>query len=366
MTDRIWTPESLGIPNRQNFLLWKDMEKAYAFVETFAPFSITGNLQGFMYELFRRRWNLACSDNYEPPPNSSTNYDSIDRSVLLSTVPVGLTLISVDKLSLKNYFIDTFKEFLAEQTPIEKQETTGKLFGYGTDGYGTYFPLHLFWPDMKDYWGIYISEKGVMCLAASLYLYFDIMHWLLSPDKENKLIGYLLQIAYQIILRHQLFHFKIEQWALIFELATGHPYYLPYLQDVYLPTIYDPKENNLEEALANLSILLSKKINKIEKEADISVASFLESDFLNQQGPSYHNYRLYNGVPNYFERYNHEERYRQVVNYLCNQIIRHELRPSEPLVPYYLYPPNNNFLRAENLCPIYLVRNIAYQNAIIA
>jgi hypothetical protein len=34
-------------------------------------------------------------------------------------------------------------------------------------------------------------------------------------------------------------------------------------------------------------------------------------------------------------------------------------------MPNYLYPSNNNFLRAENLCPIFLVRQIPYESSVI-
>jgi hypothetical protein len=59
-------------------------------------------------------------------------------------------------------------------------------------------------------------------------------------------------------------------------------------------------------------------------------------------------------------------RYREVGNFLCNQIIQGELNPLYPMIPYYLYPPNNNFLRAEILCPIYMVRNLPNQTGVMA
>lgn len=135
---------------------------------------------------------------------------------------------------------------------------------------------------------------------------------------------------------------------------------------MYLPTIYDLEENNLEEALANLSILLSKKIQKLQKEGDLQDTQSVILDFLNQQGPNYRNYDLIKGVPECVRQTDRELHYREVVNYLCNQIVRNEIRPAVPLVAYYLYPPNNNFLRAENLCPIYLIRNLACDAGVIA
>jgi hypothetical protein len=360
-----WSPESLGIKSRQNLILWNDMERAYAFIEYHAPYPISGDLQGFLFELIRRRWNLACAGVYEPPPSRSEHFSS-DRAEIILEAPAGLDWVNVDNISLTKCFVDKFKEFAAVQFSNIGQEPSGKLYGYGTDGYGTYLPLHLLWPEQKAYWGIYISETGVLTLAADLYHHLGASHWRNSREDEIRLIGSLIQIAYQVILRHQLFHFKIEQWTLLLELATGHAYYKPYLHYVYLPTIYDLNDNNLEEALANVSILLSTKIKKTEKEFEIYVSGYLETFFLMSQGPSYRNLDLMWGVPTAIANCRRGLRYREVVNYLCNQILRHELRPTGPFVPYYLYPPNNNFLRAENLCPIYLIRNLPYEAGVIA
>lgn len=359
-----WSPESLGMPNRQNYLLWNDMERAYQFVEENARFSISGNLEGFLFELVRRRWNLACADSYQPPPETGGHFWD-QSSNFLATAPAGLSLANLDRISLPRLDIDRFHKYAAEISISTEPEPFGKLFGYGADGYGTYIPLHLLWPKLKKYWGIYISESGVFDLAARIYR--DIGPFSLSKysDLEIDSIKYLFQIAYQVLLRHQLFHFKLEQWALLFELATGRSVYLPYLEYVYLPTIYDPADRNLEEALANLSILLSKKIQRLESKSGIIVLQYLPRIFLHLQGPSYRNFALTTGLPEFIEWYDREERYRQVVNYLCNQVIQHELNPV-PLVPYYLYPPNNNFLRAENLCPIYLIRNMPYEVEVIS
>jgi hypothetical protein len=366
MATNSWSPENFDIPNRQNFILWQDMERAYAFIEANARYSISGDMEGFLFELVRKRWNLACANIFEPPPDSSQKFSGGGRENLLSTMPAGLSLANIDKISLTKSFANNFKKFVETISAPAQQPAGGKLYGYGTDGYGTYVPLHLLWPDMKSHWGIHISESGVLHLAAAMYKSLPKGQMNLFEQDQIEQIGRLIQIAYQVILRHQLFHFKIEQWALLFEFSTGRAYYLPYLQYVYLPTLYDPEERNLEEALANLSILLSKKIQKLQKEEGLQDTQFAILDFLNQQGPSYRNYDLKKGVPTEIRQSDQGLHYREVINYLCNQIIRHEIHPALPLTPYHLYPPNNNFLRAENLCPIYLIRNLNYNAGVIA
>jgi hypothetical protein len=365
MDTKSWSPEDFGINNRQNLILWNDLELAYQYVETHAPFSISGDVHGFLFSLVRKRWNLACANIYEDPVPDLIPSSDYSFQELLAQAPNHLTLSQVEKLALKKRFVESFKEFANQRIDLIDHEPIGKLFGYGTDGYGTYLPLHLLWPRYKKYWGIYISESGVLSLAANLYRACVPSQMMFSPDDESKLVSNMIQIAYQVILRHQLFHFKVEQWTLLFELATGKPYYLPYLEYVYLPTIYDNEENNLEEALANLSVLLSKKLLKLEKEIGYDTVQVIESRFLSQQGPNYRNYNLRKGVALRIEGSNRQVRYRKVINCLCNQIIQHDVFPKET-VPYYLYPPNNNFLRAEDLCPIYLIRNLSSEIGIIA
>ena len=346
----------------QNSLRWLDMERAYQFVEQYAPYSITGDVQAFARAVFERRIGAALADSKEPLPEPAQE--------VLQAGPTQVGAVGLDTSALKKanlaevdiahilYAPDVDERFrkLADEYGVERPGPgSGRLFGYGTDGYGTYLPLHLLWPDHK-HWGIYISEQMLIDLAVRIF-----NHWTIRRDTELLPIPKLLDIAYQAILRHELFHFKIEQWVLWFELVTGRAYYLPYLANVYLPTLFDENDTNLEEALANASIRLSRKIDSLAGDkAKHQVKVAIDDVFLRGQGPGYRNYDLRSGFPYCFE-----DHYRQAVNYLCNQIARADPRPTQPLVPFFIYPPNNNFLRAENLVPIRIVRNIPLDASVI-
>lgn len=210
MTSKNWSPENFDIPNRQNFTLWQDMEKAYAFIEANARYSISGDMEVFLFELVRKRWNLACANLFEPPPDYSQKLSAGIRENFLSTAPAGLSLANIDKISLTKSFANNFKKFVETISTPTQQPAGGKLYGYSTDGHGTYVPLHLLWPDMK-HWGIYISESGVLNLAAVMYKNLPKGQMTLFEQDTTDRIERLIQIAYQVILRHQLFHFKIEQ-----------------------------------------------------------------------------------------------------------------------------------------------------------
>jgi len=345
----------------KNDLLWSDMERAYEFVEKLAPYSISGDVNAFLNAVMRARLRAALEDQVDPiPSRTMVEHTSVFTDVLSQVKSQELTQMDIARLILKKDTEQKFRKQAAEQQQTISATQSGRLFGYGTDGYGTYLPLHLLWPKYLRFWGIYISESRLVELAMRL-LYRSGLN---LQNSEMNVIK-LLDVAYQIILRHELFHFKLEQWALVFELATGKPVYLPYLANVYLPTLYDQEDTNLEEAIANLSILLSRKINTFKKELPFNLNWAIEQEFLLGQGPGYRNYNLLHGYPKNLKGTTLAGTYRNVINYLCNQVVKGSIQPSDPLIPFFIYPPNNNFLRAEHLVPIYLVRNIPMEASVI-
>jgi hypothetical protein len=95
-----WSPESLGIREMQNCRLWQDMERAYSFIESHARYLISGDLEGFLFELIRAPWNLTCRDNFGPAPNPAGHYHTSPDDVLSLELP-GLSSLSVRSLSLQ-------------------------------------------------------------------------------------------------------------------------------------------------------------------------------------------------------------------------------------------------------------------------
>lgn len=354
--------ENLSGAVPQNEFRWLDMERAYQFVECYAPYLVSGDLHAFMNAVFNARWHAATQDEPQQVPSRK----NLDTAISLDDIFKDKDRLVLSRLTIKDLKLagdgeKRFDQIIKNQLAQLRTTDDGRLFGYGTDGYGTYLPLHLLWPKHRKHWGIYISERMLMALAAQMYCGSQPP---LLPDWKEFIK--FLKIAFQIILRHELFHFKIEQWALVMELITGRPVYLPYLEYVYLPSLYAEEDTNLEEALANLSILLSRKIQDLAKEVHSNVSGNIERYFLACQGPGYRNYHLSKGFPKSLMGRTEEITYRNVVNYLCNQVARHELEPKEPLTPFFVYPPNNNFLRAENLVPIYLVHQIPLEASLIS
>lgn len=235
---------------------------------------------------------------------------------------------------------------------INQDENTPSL----DPAYGTYLPIHFFLDGgLKDLsWGIYISEIGVYRLAAKLKAGFEAASPLSARDPDY------LTLAYQILLRHELEHFKVESFALNAELFLKRPIYVRYLNDVYAETYHS--SDCLEEALANAAVLNSTTIRRLLESmypGQEDIAGFgnyvVQQVFFDQQQEAcYRNYRLKEGWPGAGSAGG--EARREAMNYLCNQIIHGQTKPPKhELIPLYAYPPDNHFLRQEELVPIHIL-----------
>lgn len=236
----------------------------------------------------------------------------------------------------------------------EDQEQIANL---GTDVYGTYLPIHFFFDSSTSFdttWGIYISEIGIYRLAAALKRVF------LAKFGEPRSDSNFLEFAYQILLRHELEHFKIESFALHAELIMGKPLYSRYLMQVYAETY--PDVTCLEEGLANATVLNSNKLRDLITEMYPNVDNMssrwqsviVDIFFEPQRLKCYRNYMLYDG---WHGATSDLDARREAMNYLCNQIIEGNITPKNN-VPYYAFPPDNHFLRQEQLVPIHIVHNV--------
>ena len=46
------------------------------------------------------------------------------------------------------------------------------------------------------------------------------------------------------------------------------------------------------------------------------------------------------------------------MNYLCNQIVTGKVLSPGDILPFYAFPPDNFFLRAESLVPVYVLKDL--------
>lgn len=234
----------------------------------------------------------------------------------------------------------------------------------GLEAHATYRPIHFFFDDSRRFdtdWGIYISERAVLGLAAR---FADALEYKFGPPKDG--VGFV-DLAYQVLLRHEIMHFKVESFALNAEMATGRPLYTPYLSEVYA-TSY-PSNDCLEEALANATVLRSTKIHNLVKQRlypDSKEAVDWKGgviEYFSEQPEAYRNYGLHEG-PHDTGYHSPFSLHQRATNYLCNQIVTGERYPAER-IPFYAFPPDNYFLRAETLVPIHIVNRLDEEESFI-
>lgn len=110
-----------------------------------------------------------------------------------------------------------------------------------TDRIAWYFSFrHLGYP-----WGIFYDEAAIYDHVVRLYLEFE--------DKHADIVDLFQKVIYAITI-HELFHYRVDVFALNLEMATDRPVYLPYKANVYRPSFATP--GCLEEALANASTIV--------------------------------------------------------------------------------------------------------------
>ncbi len=236
----------------------------------------------------------------------------------------------------------------------------------GIEAYATYLPIHFFpdghWKAKRPGWGIYVSEAGVKRVAMIIEQGFVERYGAPRQDENAS----FLRIAFEMLLRHEMEHFKVESFALSAEMQQRRALYVPYLMNVYAQTY--PKFFCLEEALANATVLDSTVIKGLiftlypqqpKDWRDIIAKSFFE-----KQPDAYSNYNFKKPWHQETEKarlkfvdYSGRPR-RDAMNYLCNQIVSGETLPSGRLLPFYAFPPDNFFLRAESLVPVYILKDL--------
>ena len=113
-----------------------------------------------------------------------------------------------------------------------------------------------------------------------------------APRLDEK--ASFLRIAFEVLLRHEMEHFKVESFALSAEMQQRRSLYVPYLMKVYAETY--PKSFCLEEALANATVLDSTVIKKLVftlyPQEPRDWGDIIAKTFFNKQPDAYANYNF--------------------------------------------------------------------------
>jgi len=349
-------------------LLYRDIQRAYEHIRSVVGNVVHGDAGDFLTRLYEQRLRSVLLGEPMAPREGQT-YEGFQhwfreaRSARQGDVVAG----TLDEIWVGDDTPDLFREE-GERLRREFDADRRSIGDLGLDCYAAYLPIHFFFGGNRSDtdWGIYISESGVMRLAAVLEFGFRRVCGPVPEDKASRFVS----LAYQVLLRHELEHFKIESFALNAEMFMQKAVYVPYLLHIYTQLYY--YEECLEEALANATVLNSRVIKDMVRDMygagpEILKATppwqyAISSHFFDLQFGGYRNYDLRCGFPGadrgrWAVGRGEDSAYRQAMNYLCNQMIDGSPKPATQ-VPFYAFPPDNFFLRAENLVPIHVVRSI--------
>ncbi len=362
----------------KNRLLYDYIQLAFHHVKEFSPYEMTGEPESFISHLYLQR-TLSIFEGYIQAPQEERmefsqylNWFRAEHGKISEDLFVGdLKGLWINPNATETFFQNDHPEFRDKNNSINSDRL-------GIEAYATYLPIHFFLrsDSFSTEWGIYISEVGVAQLAYLLQEQFE-SHPSFGPVKKEK-IHRFLEIAYQILLRHELTHYRIELFALNAELTQHRPLYVPYLNHVYADLYQSPE--CFEEALANSSVLNSDVIRNLVKElypnSGSSWSMIVEDEAFQRQPPGYSDYHFnrtkmlgqskenFNGSRG--KRSRSITKRALAMNYLCNQIVLGDIGPfGEAEIPFFAALPDNYFLRAENLVPIHVVPALNEQNSFI-
>jgi hypothetical protein len=361
----------------ENRLLYDYIQLAFRHVKKFSSEDVTGDPKSFISNLYLQR-TLSIFEGYIQAPQEERM--EFDQYLNWFRSEQGKMSDDMFEGDLKGLWINpnTAEVFFQNDHP----EFRGRNISHdsdrlGIEAFATYLPIHFFLrsESFSTEWGIYISESGIAQLGCLLQECFE-SHTSFGPVKKEKK-HHFLEIAYQILLRHELTHYRIELFALNAELTQHRPLYVPYLNHVYASLYESP--DCFEEALANSSVLNSNVIRDLVKElypdSGTNWSSIVENEVFQRQPPGYSDYHFNRTklLEPSGENFNGKRGGSRSVtpralamNYLCNQIVLGNIGPfGEDEIPFFAALPDNYFLRAENLVPIHVVPALNEQNSFI-
>lgn len=149
--------------------------------------------------------------------------------------------------------LDTaFKELLGENV-VKDNRIPSLTATFGADAFGTYLPWHAYGDSHTTPWGIYIFFDRVIDWTAHVWRSTK------SLPKGTTPIA-VFNFLFNVVLRHELFHYHVERFATRLEVLDRRPVYRPYVEQVQWSVASTSKW--LEEALAQAVVLNSTLLSR--------------------------------------------------------------------------------------------------------
>lgn len=149
---------------------------------------------------------------------------------------------------------------------------------FGAEALGYFLPWHCSPQGKKDPWGVHLNIGPIV--AYGKVLADELPKAGISLPSKTE----YAQLSMELVLRHELFHFRVERFAITQEVIQRRPVFRPYARNVYRKMARTPLW--LEEALAEASVLGSLEKRPIQEFDGKALRNALIPLF-KQRGPGY-------------------------------------------------------------------------------
>jgi hypothetical protein len=171
-------------------------------------------------------------------------YPMDDDYFTSSWVTPDVLINVIEKVNSQSSF-----ESYIDSDEISWEQIQNLILKLGTEAFGLYLPMHRFFKNPHNSWGIYLFPEIIAPYARFLRNAMN--------TKLTEYEAYLLTAT--CMYRHELFHFQTEWFTTSMEILNRKPYYLEYERDIYHE--YRLSEHWLEEALAEASVYKSRLVS---------------------------------------------------------------------------------------------------------
>jgi len=242
-------------------------------------------------------------------------------------------LLNEEQFVFKNSMDVNFPSItnIAQESQLSNGLAQNLFLNFGSEAFGLYLPMHSFYRNTFNPWGIYLFPEVIGPHVTTLHETFK------CDLREDNLLRFYIWCVY----RHELFHFHTESFSTGQEVLNRKPLYLKYRKDIYEKYMYS--EHLLEEALAEASVLSSRLVAKRIR-IDSALRRRIYKYDLDQMPPGYRDYhcRSYGGP---------KEAHRHFAAQLIHQ-------DNKDPIPTLLNTVKNEFIRNDKNVPVYMVRGL--------
>jgi len=205
------------------------------------------------------------------------------------------------------------------------------FLNFGSEAFGMYLPMHSFYKNRQNPWGIYLFPEVIGPHVQTLYEVFQ------GQISHINLLRFYIWCVY----RHELFHFHTESFSTAQEVLGRKPLFLRYQKAIYKRHKFT--EEWLEEALAEASVLESRLVgNRIDIKAALRKKIYKYDLRRMPDGYKHFECTLYGGP-------------KEAHRHFAAQLLH--LEEVNPL-PTLMTTVKNEFIRKDINVPVYMVTGL--------